>query len=161
MHAKYSSIGAVFSFMDSEPLRIYRTQDVRIPYINSKADYIYHRAHSFAITVTGAFTNILNKFGDLFEETHPCECNKKEFKCDRCLHNIIFCERETVIDDFISVKFEEIIPFVTAMYLTHSFNGASTEGCDLDNVLFTDFCKMVRCGHSVEFLYHSDKDKNT
>ena len=160
-HAKYSSIGAVFSFMDSEPLRIYRTQDIRIPYVNKRADYIYHRAHSFAVTVTGAFTNILNKFGDLFEDAHICKCNKKEIKCDRCLHNIVFCERETVIDDFISVKFEEIIPFVTAMYLTHSFNGASTEGCDLDNILFSenDFCNMVRCGHSVEFLYHSDRDK--
>ena len=159
MHLQYSSIGATFSFVDDMPLRIYKTKDVRIPYIHENVDYIYYRAHSFAVTITGAFANILKNIGHDFEETHTCSCKSRSVKCDKCLHNVIFCERDTIVSNYISAKFEEIIPFITAMYLTYSFNGADTESCDLDHILFPDSRRMIKCGHSIEFLYHSDSSK--
>ena len=160
MHLQYSSIGATFSFVDDMPLRIYRARDVQIPYTHN-ADYIYYRAHSFAVTITGACINILKSVGRHLEKTHTCSCKSRSVKCDKCLHNVIFCERDTVVSDYISAKFEEIIPLIAAMYVSYSFNGANTQRHELDRKIFPQHTNMFKCGHSVEFLYHPDAAKIT
>ena len=160
MHSEYSSISAVFSFADRRPMRIYNAKDIKLSHIDEDVDYVYHRAHSFSVTITGAFTKVLDEFGKHYESQRKCShtCASEKY-CHKCVHNVVFCAKDSVVERYISAKFEEFIPYIVSLYEYYSFNGGSTEECDLDRKIFEKHHNMMACGHSVEFLYNKDKRK--
>ena len=163
MHAKYSSIGTMVSFIDRHALRLYKAGDIKLSYVGPDAQYLYYRAHSFLVTITGAFTKCADVFGERLESyrtcAESCSCPDGGINCHGCLHNIVFCKQGSVVERYMSAKFEEFLPYITALYMNYSFNGASTKECDLDAQVFKDKHVMLACDNSVEFLYHADSSK--
>ena len=161
MHSMYSSICATFTFMDSRPMRIYKAEDIKIEGVNKSTQYIYHRAHSFSVTITGAFTSVLDEFGKHYESQRKCShtCASSQQYCHKCVHNVVFCAKGSIVERYISAKFEEFIPYIVSLYEYYSFNGGSTEECDLDRKIFEKHHSMIACGHSIEFLYNADAAK--
>ena len=161
MHSEYSSISAVFSFTDNRPMRIYNAKDIKLSHIDEDVDYVYYRAHSFAVTITGAFTKVLDEFGKHYESQRKCShtCAQSKKYCHKCVHNVVFCAKDSVVERYISAKFEEFIPYIVSLYEYYSFNGGSTEECDLDRKIFDEHHNMLACSNSIEFLYNEDKRK--
>ena len=161
MHSMYSSICATFTFMDSRPMRIYRAEDIKIQNIDDHVAYVYHRAHSFSVTITGAFTKVLDEFGAHYEAQRKCAhiCSGEKKRCHKCVHNVVFCAKGSIVERYVSVQFEEFIPYIVSLYEYYSFNGGSTTECDLDRQMFGEWHNMIACGHSVEFLYNEDAAK--
>ena len=147
MHAKYSSMGTMISFIDRHALRIYNMHDIKLSYMDDSADCLFYRAHSFLVTITGAFTQCADIFGDRVESQRHCtsSCTRADggFKCHKCLHNVMFCERNSVVERYMSAKLEEFLPYIVSLYMNYSFNGASTGNCELDDQVFKGRAAMA------------------
>ena len=152
-HISHSSIGAMFSLENQNTLRVYMNKGVKLPRIHNNAEYVYYGAHSFAVTITGAFTKVLDYFGNHIEEAR-CICEHENADmCKKCLHNIVFCDNNSYARQYIDMHFETLLPYIITVCANYSFNGASTEGCKVDGMLFNDRANTIACGHSVEFLF--------
>ena len=152
MHYMYLSICATFTFMDS--MRIYRAKDVKIQNIDDYVAYVYYRAHSFSVTITGAFTKVLDEFSAYYESQRKCShtFTSSQQYCHKCVHNVVFCAKGSIVERYISAKFAEFILYIASLYEYYSFNGWSTEECDLYRKIFEKHHSMIVYSHSVEFL---------
>ena len=148
----HSSIGAAFSIENHNTLRVYMSQDVQLPHMHDNAEYVYYGTHSFSVTITGAFTKVLDHLGRHIEKIR-CDCQDNENMCQNCLHNIVFCNEDSHARQYIDMMFEKLMPYIATICSTYSFNNASTKGCEVDRMLFNDRMDTIACGHSVEFLF--------